>query len=189
MVEQPFNVKHADKLLSEDRQAVLPVDQIIEKMGLRRHDVVADLGAGNGYFTIPFAKYTGETVYAVDIEHKMLDLLKKRADHEQLDNIHAVTTELDNTPIQDQAIDKVLASQVFHNVPSIESGLDEIKRILKPGGVLFLIEFTAAESNDGPPMHIRIPSDKMIKMLQEAGFLTTVLELNANEYAVKATIA
>src|SRR5699024_226110 len=118
-----------------------------------------------------------------------LDLLAARADNAQANNIHEVTAALDSTPIHDQSVDKVLVSQVIHEVPSLEYALNEIKRILKPDGVLFLIEFHGNASSDGPPMHIRIPSETMTKSLQEAGFLPTVLELNANEYAIKAKIA
>lgn len=188
MAAHQFNFEHADKLLSKNRKEALPVDQIIEKMGLRKHDIVADLGAGNGYFTLPVAKYTEKTVYAVDIEPKMLELLRNRADHEQMDNILEMTAQLDNTPIHDQSIDKVLVSQVIHEVPNLENALKEIKRILKPNGILFLIEFHATKSSDGPPLHIRIPSEKLANMLQEFGFSTTVLEMNANEYAIKAKI-
>lgn len=189
MTEHKFNFEHADKLWSDDRKEVLPVDRIMEKMELRKHDIVADLGAGNGYFTIPMAKYTEETVYAVDIEPRMLGLLKNQAEHEQINNIRDITAGLDDTPISENSIDKVLVSQVIHEVPSLENALNEIKRILKPDGVLFLIEFNTTESDDGPPMHIRIPSEKMTNELQESGFSTSVLELNANEYAIKAKIA
>lgn len=186
--EHQFDPADAGKLWSDHRQEVLPVDMVMDKMGLQKHDVVADLGAGNGYFTIPIATYTNETVYAVDLEPQMLESLKESADHEQLNNIEQMTAELDNTPIPDQSVDKVLVSQVIHEVPSLENAMREFKRILKPDGELFLIDFNLTDS-DGPPMHIRIPSDTMAGKLEEMGFSTTVMDLNPDEYAVKAKIA
>jgi 16S rRNA A1518/A1519 N6-dimethyltransferase RsmA/KsgA/DIM1 with predicted DNA glycosylase/AP lyase activity len=74
-----FNPEHADKLLDPKRIELLPPEKIIDELTLRNDDIIADLGAGNGFFTLPLAKNTSQTVYAVDIEPKMLELLKKRA--------------------------------------------------------------------------------------------------------------
>lgn len=183
-----FKPEHADKLVSEKRQEMLPVDLIMEKMALEKHDVVADIGAGNGYFTVPIAKYTGETVYAVDAEPRMLDLLKNYADRERAATIQLMTAGMDDTPIGDGSVDKVLISEVIHHAPSLEKALAEIKRILKPDGSLFIIEFHKIDSSDGPPMEMRISPDEMTQALEDVGFSATIIELNDSEYAVKASL-
>ncbi|MFZ3579786.1 class I SAM-dependent methyltransferase [Virgibacillus sp. DJP39] len=61
------------------RKDLLPPDKVLEHLNLNFNDTVADLGAGNGYFTIPIAKSTRDLVYAVDIEPKMLEMLKVNA--------------------------------------------------------------------------------------------------------------
>lgn len=186
MSEHRFTPDKADKLISADRKKRLPVDKMIEKMDLKDRDVVADLGAGNGYFTIPMAQHTKSAVYAVDIEPQMIDMLKERAAAEQIENIHYVVSDLENITIKDQSIDKVLISFVLHEVPSMEKTLNEIKRILKPGGTVLFLEWEAVETEDGPPLHIRIPSDKLSEILQGQGFETKNWSLNAGNYAVQA---
>lgn len=186
MAGHRFNPDKADKLLSDERKKQLPADRVLKKMDLHPQDVAADLGAGNGYFTIPIAQFTKNTVYAVDIEPKMIELLKNRAAAEQIDNIREVTSGLEEIPIGDHTVDKVLISFVLHEVPSIENTLDEIKRILKPDGMLFLIEWEPVEMEDGPPLHERIQAKSLGEMLQNHGFSATILELNPVHYAIKA---
>lgn len=181
-----FHPDKADKLLSEKRKEQLPFVKIRQVMELDQHDVVADLGAGNGFFTIPIAKHTEGKVYAVDIEPKMLEILKERADKEQIENIDDVVSDLENIEIDDQSVDKVLISMVLHEVPNKEQALDEIKRILNPGGIAVFIEWEAIETEEGPPFHIRIPSGKLTEILQSHGFETTIFKLSSTYYAVKA---
>ncbi|HET7579710.1 MAG TPA: class I SAM-dependent methyltransferase [Bacillales bacterium] len=189
MAGHRFNPDKADKLLSDERKKRLPADGVLKKMDLHPQDVAADLGAGNGYFTIPIAQFTKNTVYAVDIEPKMIEMLKDRAAAEQLHNIREVTSGLEEIPIGDHTVDKVLISFVLHEVPSIQNTLDEIKRMLKPDGMLFLIEWEPVEMEDGPPLHERISSEKLAEILQKQGFTTEVLQLNSVNYAVKAKLA
>ncbi|WP_085524389.1 class I SAM-dependent methyltransferase [Tuberibacillus sp. Marseille-P3662] len=183
-----FKPENADKLLSDDRKQRLPYDQVIDRLALDPNDVVADLGAGNGYFTIPMANHTEETVYAVDIELKMLEMLKKRAKETHVENIEYVNSDLETIPMDDHSIDKVLIAFVIHEVPSVVNTLNEIKRILKPGGTVMVIEWEAVESEDGPPLHERLASKELMKVLQDHGFQATPYQLNAINYAIEATV-
>ncbi|UOQ93941.1 class I SAM-dependent methyltransferase [Halobacillus shinanisalinarum] len=181
-----FNPEKADKLLSEDRQQQLPYKQIMDMLELSKRDVIADLGAGNGYFTIPMAGHTKEPVYAVDIEPEMIDMLKNRAAEARVNNIDYLISDLEHIPIDSQSVDKVMVSLVIHEVPSIENALTEIRRILKPGGIVLFIEWEAIETDDGPPIHEKIPSGELAETLQAQGFETTVFQLYSSHYAIKA---
>lgn len=188
MTGHRFNPEEADHLLSEERKKQLPYDKIIEKLNLKPTDVVADLGAGNGYFTIPMTHYTKETVYAVDIEPKMLEILKNRAAKDQIENIHYVISDLESIPIDDESVNKVLVSFVIHEVPNIENALNEIKRILKSDGIVLFVEWEAVESETGPPLYERIPSKELSQILQNNGFQTTAFRLNSANYVIQAKI-
>lgn len=177
-----FSVENANKLLSEDREQLLPLDQVIDKMAIQREDVVADLGAGNGFFTLPVAKMTDGIVYAVDIEPKMLDLLKNRADAENMHNIQYVAAGLEDTGLPTDAVDHVLVSMVLHEVPHLSETLHDIRRILKPDGHLCIVEWEAVPSEDGPPAHIRLASEAFMETLQQHGF--TQLQVNHLQDAV-----
>lgn len=186
MHEHRFTPDKAAHLISDDRKQQLPADKIMDMMELKKGNIVADLGAGNGFFTIPMAQRTREAVYAVDVEPQMLEKLKERGAAAEVDNIRYVQNELENIPIDDHSVDKVLISFVLHEVPDMVKTLDEIKRILKPSGTVLFLEWEAVETEDGPPFHIRIPSSKLEEALQNRGFETTTWTLNEGNYAVRA---
>ncbi|MDC3424342.1 class I SAM-dependent methyltransferase [Aquibacillus sp. 3ASR75-11] len=189
MTEKKFNPDKAHMLMSDDRKALLPPDDIIKHLNLRSADVVADLGAGNGYFAIPIAKYTNNTLYAVDIEPKMLDMLKENATKEGIRNINYVVSDLESIQLNDDSVNKAIASLVIHEVTSLDIALSEIKRILKPGGQLLLIEWEAIQTESGPPLHERIPSKAMLDILMKYGFEVEVTHLNSVHYAVNAVLS
>ncbi|MFZ3578932.1 class I SAM-dependent methyltransferase [Virgibacillus sp. DJP39] len=186
MTDKRFNPEHAHKLMSDERKVLLPPNKIIEYLKLDPDDIVADLGAGNGYFTIPIATGTNNTVHAVDIEPKMLDMLKEYAAKEQLDNINYVVSDLEDIQLVDSSVNKVIVSLVIHEVANLETALTEIKRILKPGGELLMIEWKAVDTESGPPLHERISSEKMLELLNTMNFEAEVIDLNPKHYAVKA---
>src|SRR5699024_690901 len=181
-----YKPEHADKLVSEERQEEFPAENIVSLMNIQQGDIVADFGAGNGYFTIPIAKATKDKIYAIDAEPKMLELLKERAEEEGIQTIEQVHAGVDDTPIADAAVDKVLISRTIHHAPSVAGALQEMKRILQPDGTLYIIEFYKDSTHDGPPMEMRITPDDMTEALHKAGFNAQVTQLTEAEYAVEA---
>ncbi|WP_226577810.1 class I SAM-dependent methyltransferase [Halobacillus litoralis] len=188
MSEKRFNPEKAQKLLSEERRERMNPERLMDQLGLEEGEVTADLGAGNGFFTIPFAKRTSTTVYAVDIEPKMLEMLKERADQEELDNIHYVVSDLEKIDVADQSVTKVMVSFVIHEVGDVKQVLDEIKRITRPGGEVMFIEWEAVETESGPPLDHRISSGALMEILSENGFSPEFISISPENYAVKGTL-
>lgn len=187
MTDKRFNPKKANVLMSADRKKLLPPDKIIGHLDIRSNDIIADLGAGNGYFSIPMAKKS-KVVYAVDIEPKMLDMLRENAKQEQLENIRYVESDLDHIQLDDDSVSKAMISLVLHEVPDIDKTLVEIKRILRSRGQMLVIEWEAVQTESGPPLHHRISSKEMITILERNGFDAEVILLNPDNYAVKAMV-
>ncbi|WP_106497989.1 class I SAM-dependent methyltransferase [Lentibacillus sp. Marseille-P4043] len=185
MTDKRFNPEKAQSLMREERRALLPPEEIIEYLHVNANDIVADLGAGNGYFAIPLAKHA-ESVYAVDIEPKMLEMLKQNANKETTDNIHYVESDLDHIKLDDNSVNKVMIAFVMHEVPDVDRTLGEIKRILKPGGQMLLLDWEAVETESGPPLHHRISSSEMAKVFERNNFQVEVITLNPGNYAIKA---
>ncbi|WP_156288874.1 class I SAM-dependent methyltransferase [Oceanobacillus salinisoli] len=186
MTDKRFNPEKARVLMSEDRKKLLPPDEIIKHLNVTQDDTIADLGAGNGYFTIPLARRTKKTVYAVDIEPKMLEMLRENAREELFENLFYVESDLDHIQLDDNSVNKVMIAFVIHEVPNIDKTLSEIKRILKSGGQMLLIEWEAIQTESGPPVHHRIPSEEMSRILKENGFDAKIIPLNQANYAIKA---
>ncbi|WP_373895225.1 class I SAM-dependent methyltransferase [Virgibacillus natechei] len=186
MHNKRFDPKNADKLVSEERKAELQPEKIIEHLHVSEYDTVADLGAGPGLFTLALAKLTGSDVYAVDIEPEMLERLKRNAEAEDIKNIKTIESDLENINLADHSVTRVLNTFVIHEVTDINQAIDEMKRILKPGGYLLLVDWEAVETESGPPLEIRIPSKEMETLLKENGFSTELFQLDAEHYAIRA---
>jgi len=112
---------------------------------LREGMTVLEPGPGMGYFTIPMAKVVGPggRVIAVDLQPKMLDGLRRRAQRAGvLDRIELRTAQSDSLNIDDLRgkIDLVVAIHVVHEMPSDEVFFQQAAAALKPGGLLLLIE-------------------------------------------------
>lgn len=170
MSDRRFNPKNLAKLDSPERKKMLPVDDILSSLMVDTNDTIADLGSGTGYFTIPVATKTTSTVYAVDIEPQMLHVLQERLTEHRIHNVDLVKGPIENVPLSDQSVDKVIASMVLHEVEPLLKGIQEIKRILKPGGRCLCVEWEKITSDQGPPLNHRIHSRQLKRAIKQEGF-------------------
>lgn len=178
-----FNPDKAEKLLDPQRAQMLPPEKVIHTLDLKEGDVVADLGAGNGFLTIPLARQTKRTVYAVDIEPKMLELLRERAAQQEIDNIEYVQSDLENIRLDDQCVDVAISAFVLHEISDLPKAFSEMRRILKPGGKALLIDWEAQEMDMGPPLDERIPAEDMRRFLHKQGFRIKQVQFHETNYA------
>jgi ubiquinone/menaquinone biosynthesis C-methylase UbiE len=179
-----FNPDKAERLLEPSRRKWITPETIMDLIGLGRDDIVADLGAGNGYFTVPIAAHTDKTVYAVDIEPKMLERLKERAIIDHVHNIKYIESNLESIPVPDGEIEKILLAFVIHEVLDRQKVYQELKRIKKGLGKIVIVEWQAAESQIGPPLNERIPSEELKKELEENEFEAEIMDINQMIYAI-----
>jgi ubiquinone/menaquinone biosynthesis C-methylase UbiE len=103
---------------------------------------VADVGAGSGYFTLRLAQRVGRTgkVYAVDIDRESLNDLRKLANENHLSQVEVVEGAADNPHLPAGEIDAVLIVNAYHEFRQHDAMLQAIRRALKPGGYLGIIE-------------------------------------------------
>ncbi|MBU6080755.1 class I SAM-dependent methyltransferase [Allobacillus halotolerans] len=188
MSEHQFHADHAHFLMSEERRKALPPEKVLLDLDLQEKDKVADLGCGNGFFTIPIAKQTTEMVTAVDAQQAMLDQLRVNIEAEDLSNVRYLLSRLEKIEQPDESVNKVLAAFVLHEVDDLDQTLSEIKRILKPGGKALLLDWKAKETESGPPLHIRIPESDLMKKVEEIGFDLKEVSVSENHYGVLAEL-
>ena len=143
-----------EHLEGEERQSKIPAEDVIRRMGLSGSETVIDLGAGTGYFTFPMAKRSLKVV-AVDLEPRMISVLKKRTSEVGLSNVEPLEAEMTSVPLPDASADRILAAFVYHEVESQERLLKECHRLLKPSGKLTVIDFQKRLTGGGPPIWIR----------------------------------
>jgi ubiquinone/menaquinone biosynthesis C-methylase UbiE len=115
----------------------------IKALALRRGAVVADVGAGSGYYTERLAREVGPTgrVYATDIQPEMLTLVERRVKKARLSNVKLVLGTEDDPRLPQGALDLVLLVDVYHELQRPQEMLRRLKTSLAPGGRLVLVEF------------------------------------------------
>jgi ubiquinone/menaquinone biosynthesis C-methylase UbiE len=165
-----FSPDKMHDLDSPERRKMMPPEELLDMVPVQPNDVVVDLGTGMGYFSIPAAKIMNTTIYAVDAEPKMLEIVKRKITEQGMSNITPVVGRIEEIPLQEEVADVVIASLVLHGIKPMSNGLREMYRILKPGGKLLCIDFERKESPIGPPMKFRIPAQEMEGALTGAGF-------------------
>jgi ubiquinone/menaquinone biosynthesis C-methylase UbiE len=154
------------RLEGSERREIIPVERILPDMGLGNEDVVADLGSGIGYFSLPIAEHVREVV-SIDLEPKMLRVLSKRVREGNLRNVSLVRGEITGLPIADSSMDHVLAAFVYHEVPSQEGLIRECARILREGGSLTVIDFQKRSTSFGPPVKERKKPEHVLRTSRE----------------------
>jgi ubiquinone/menaquinone biosynthesis C-methylase UbiE len=160
--------------------------RIVEQLGLRGGETVADLGCGIGNFTIPIAERVGNKgiVYAIDSSGAALCELAKNAasGRSTAAEIKAKEADVSNTGIGAGTVDIALFANVLHDINDKRSFLEEVKRILKPGGVAVDIDWNRdAPREFGPPWEIRIGEHEAEKLLRQNG-LEPAGKIDAGEW-------
>ncbi|TCS96571.1 class I SAM-dependent methyltransferase [Hazenella coriacea] len=186
--EKRFNPEKAARLLDPERYRKLPPEQIIQYLEIDSTDVIADFGCGNGFFTLPFAEQTQSLVYAVDVEEKMLDLLKERVNEAGLDHFKYIVNDLGVIPIPNHEIDKWICSLVLHEVDDLEQTIQELKRVMKPTGKGLILEWSPRQTDSGPPLHHRITPEKLQSLFHKHDVWTEVVSVHPDFYALRVSL-
>jgi SAM-dependent methyltransferase len=144
--------------------------EVIQALALKPDAVVADIGAGTGYFAVRFARMLPNArVYATDVEPDMVRHLAQRAKREQLGNVLVVQSAPDDARLPEK-VDLALLVDVYHHIDSRERYFRKLKGALKPGGRVAIIDFTL-DSEIGPPPRARVTPEKVRAELQAAGYV------------------
>lgn len=155
-----------------ERDAWQKPHQVIQALGLKPDAVVADLGAGTGYFSVRLARMLPKgKVYAVDLEPDMVKYLGERARREGLKNVTAVAAAPDDARLP-RKMDLVLLVDVYHHIDDRERYFSKLAGSLAPGGRLAVIDFKL-DSPRGPPKSSRVDPERVKAELARAGYALT----------------
>lgn len=135
------------RLERPERLASLKTTEVIEKLQVKSGDIVADLGAGAGAFTWPFARAVGKgTVYAVEVDKNYLPYLERRATEQGLTNVKTVLGRFED-PMLPEKVDLAFFHDVLHHVEKRAQYLKTVAGYLKPNGRIAVIELDATKPN------------------------------------------
>jgi ubiquinone/menaquinone biosynthesis C-methylase UbiE len=133
----------ADWLERPEREEEEKTELLVNSLPLRSGEVVADIGAGTGYFARRLSKRVGATgsVLAVDIQPEMLDLLTNKMAEAKITNVKPVLGAIDDPKLPTNAVDLVLMVDVYHEFSHPFEMMQNICKSLKPGGRVAFVEF------------------------------------------------
>jgi ubiquinone/menaquinone biosynthesis C-methylase UbiE len=152
-----------------ERDAWQKPHEVIQALRLAPDAVVADIGAGTGYFAVRFAHMVPKgRVYAVDVEPDMVKYLGERAKRDGLKNLVAVAATATDARIPGKA-DLIVLVDVYHHVDARERYFRDLQRSLKPGGRIAIIDFRL-DARRGPPRSARVAPEQVTKELAGAGY-------------------
>src|SRR3989339_85866 len=147
----------------------------LKAFGLREDMVVADLGAGSGFYTIPLAEMVPRgKVYAIEIQRDFLTTIRNKANDARLSNVECFLGDVEKmggTKLKDKIVDAVIASNILFQVENKDKFTEEIKRILKPDGRVLLVDWSSGSSSIGPSLDKIVPKNKAREMFERKGFV------------------
>lgn len=138
----PIPASQAGTLLHPLRRWIHPVRLTLEKFRLKPGDTVLELGPGPGYFTVEASRMVGPEgrVICLDIQREMIALLRGRLDEQGVANAHPVVGDATRLPLSDRSVDAAFLVAVLGEIPDRPAALRELRRVMKPGGVLSFTE-------------------------------------------------
>ena len=117
-------------------------DQVVSALGLKKGEVVADIGAGSGYFTMRLARAVGPQgkVYAVDIVAKALDFIERQARKEQLSNIELIVSRKDDPLLPPSSVDVAFFCETIHEIDDRVPFYRKVRAAMKKAARMVLID-------------------------------------------------
>ncbi|HTL31944.1 MAG TPA: class I SAM-dependent methyltransferase [Kofleriaceae bacterium] len=170
------------------RDAWQQPDRVVAALELAPGMTVADIGAGTGYFEARLSRAVGENgkVLALDIEPDMVRYMRERAAREKTPNVEARQSAPDDPTLGAASVDRILIVDTWHHIPDREAYAKKLAAALKPGGAVFVVDFTQ-ETDKGPPRAHRIPPDQVIRELQAGAIDASLLPVGLpDQFIVKA---
>ena len=155
-----------------DREAWQKPDQVMDALHVAEGTVVADIGAGGGWFTVRLARRVGPNgrVYAVDVQRLMIEAIQRRVQREGFTNVVPVLGDYDDPKLPaDARTDAVLMVDAFHEMEDPVLMLRNIMRTLKPQGRIGIIDYREGDGGPGPDAIERKPASVAISQAAAAG--------------------
>ena len=166
-----FNPGGRSRLDAPERDEWQQPDRLLDALGIGTGMSIADIGTGTGYFAIRLAALVGEAgrIYAVDVQHKMLDTLLERAAAGPGHNIIPVYSNGVQIPLPGAEVDLVFSANVAHEFDRLSDVMSECARILRPQGRGVIVDWKPEATPVGPPEDHRLPPEKVLEAARQAG--------------------
>lgn len=182
---------HVGFLDESTRRTWYNPELILDDIGLKPGMIFADVGCGNGFFSLLSARTVGSLgkVYAVDSNPAAIEKLRYNASKQGLENINAVLGRGEETIFCRKCVDIVFYSMVLHDFYDPEKVLLNARKMLKPRGILVDLDWKKEQMSFGPPEPIRFSEEKASGLIETAGFvIEQVKDAGLYHYIITARV-
>lgn len=174
-----MDVSGASWLDRTEREREEAPEKALKILGIQPGSIVADVGAGSGYFTVKLAALVGPAgrVYANDIQQGMLNIIRRKLERDRLTNVTLVLGTDDDPRLPPASLDLALLVDVYHELLAPQAMLQHLREALKPGGRLVLLEYREEDPNVPiRPEHKMSVAGAKLEVEREGFTLTSVNE-------------
>ena len=173
-VRSPGELFPPDKIfLLEEPRDWQDTEEIMDRLHLGAGDIVADIGAGSGFFTIPFSSRVGEKglVFAEEIQIEMINYISRKVEERVLKNVRVIFGKPEDPSLLDNFFNLVFLANTYHELEKPFLMLENIKKDLRYSGRLAIIDWDPAKQSPfGPPIDAKVPENTIIKEVERVGF-------------------
>lgn len=154
------------------RESYQKPNEVIDALDLKPGEAVADIGTGSGYFAFRLSQKVGYTgrVYAVDVNPEMILHMNRRIRETKTKNVLTILAPPDDPLLAELSVDRIFICDTWHHVENQAQYLELLKKMLRPGGQIIMIDFHKRELPVGPPMNMKIAREDLIREMDTAGF-------------------
>lgn len=154
------------------RDAYQKPQEVLAALNIKPGEVIADIGAGSGYFTFALARRVGERgkVYAVDVSPDMILHINRRIRDLRSTNVISVLADSDDPLLPPRSVDRFFFCESWHHIENQTKYLSQIKKVLKPRGEVIMIDFHKKELPVGPPLRMKIAREDLMSQMNDNGF-------------------
>lgn len=172
VIAQTMHYTGAPWLIRDNREQEERCSLMLANLGIKRGMTICDMGCGNGFYTLQFAKMVGDEghIYGVDIQPEMLKLLNDRADEQAVRNITPVLGTFVDPRLPKGKFDMIFCADVYHEFSYPEQMLAAMREALAPKGQLVLLEFRAEDPNVPIKPEHKMSKAQVLKELRPNGF-------------------
>jgi ubiquinone/menaquinone biosynthesis C-methylase UbiE len=147
-----FDPMHAPRLEDPSRLEALPPSSVVALMRLTGAETVVDYGAGTGIYTVHVAAAVPDgKVFAVEALPQLVELLRGKITPDLEDRLCVCETQDNVVPLDDGEADRVVMVDVLHHLHDQPDALEEVARVLRPGGLFVVVDWGDTERPVGPP--------------------------------------
>jgi ubiquinone/menaquinone biosynthesis C-methylase UbiE len=152
--------------------------------------VIADIGAGTGYFLPHLSKAVGASgrVLALDVEPNMVEYMKQRSERSALTNVEVRVVAPDDPGLAPASVDHILIVNTWHHIDDRANYTRKLARALRPAGSVLIVDFTL-DSDMGPPKEHRLSAEQVVKELEEGSLRAEIVrgETLPKQYIVRGS--